>query len=87
MKNKQLARVNPGVVQAKIDSGRPLTLAELAVHTGYGYSTVRGWDWLPMLDGKVFYDDFVIARRRVTGLEAVPRSVARRSASNAGKCG
>ena len=56
-------------VRLKIELDKPLTKQELATYLGVGYSTVKGWPWLPMIGEKLFYSDFLIARRQYLGLE------------------
>ena len=80
MKNKQLAHIDANEVERKIAADKPLTLAELATHLEVAYSVVKSWDWLPLISRKVFYADFIIARRRFTGLEPDPRVALRRPA-------
>ena len=83
--NKQLAHIDAGTVRTKIDSGQPITLAELAVFTSYAYSEVRTWRWLPLVGGRLFWDDFILARRIRSGLLPDPRIAANRPKSTAGK--
>lgn len=84
--NKQLKAIDAKVVAAKVNAGKALTLAELSVHIGVGYSQVRAWK-LPLLAGKIFYDDFTLWRRRKLGLESGPQTPAHRQRATAGKCG
>lgn len=85
--NRQTAHIDRNEVAAKVTNGQALSLAELSVYTGVAYSVVRSWHWLPKIGGFIFFDDFVIARRRATGLEPDPRIVVRRPRSNADKFG
>lgn len=85
--NKQTANIKIADVDKKIAAGEPLTDKELSVKTGYAYSIVRDWNWLPRLHGKTFWDDFVMARRFQTGLLPDPRIALRRRKSTAGISG
>ena len=42
-------------VRARAKHGMALNLQELAIATGYGYSTIRGWheNGMPLLDGRI----------------------------------
>lgn len=42
-------------VRARAKQGMALNLQELAIATGYGYSTIRGWheNGMPLLDGRI----------------------------------
>lgn len=83
---KQLLTVQQEEARAKAARGEGLTLKELAVVTGMSYGAVRSWD-VPTLSGKVFYDDFVLWRRRQSGLELSPAAVASLARQGAGKSG
>jgi hypothetical protein len=83
--NQQTAHIKRAAVVTKIDGRQPITKAELSVFLGVAYSLVRSWEWLPMLGGLIFYDDFIEARRRRVGLADDPRIGARRRKSSAGK--
>jgi hypothetical protein len=83
--NRQTAHISRAAVNDKVIAGKPITKAELSVQLGVAYSLVRSWEWLPMLGGLIFYDDFIEARRRRVGLADDPRIGARRRKSNAGK--
>lgn len=52
------------IVRARM--GLALNLQELAIATGYGYSTVRGWhdNGMPLLDGKITRKEALGWRRR-----------------------
>ncbi len=56
---------------ALVDCGFVLSLRELAVATGYSYSSFRGWKrmGLPILSGRVTWDDFQSWKRKKFGLE------------------
>lgn len=88
-REKQLQRIDRKKVLAKIARGEQINLKELAVYCGQGYSVVRAWQdqGLPILGGKLFLDDFVIWRRRKTGLESAPAAFVRRVARAADRSG
>jgi hypothetical protein len=65
---KRLRYVSQEQARDKVLRGQALNLKELALVTGFSYSAVRSWS-LPVLSGKIFYDDFVLWRRRQSGLE------------------
>jgi hypothetical protein len=46
--------------------GMALNLQELAIATGYGYSTVRTWhdNGMPLLDGRITMKDALVWRKR-----------------------
>jgi hypothetical protein len=48
-------QLSPEEIMIRARGGMALNLKELAVATGYGYSTVRGWhlNGMPLLDGKI----------------------------------
>jgi hypothetical protein len=71
--NKQTAHINPKVVAAKVARGHAITVAELSVHIGVSYCTVRSWRWVPKIGRLIFWDDFVIARQRAAGLLQIER--------------
>lgn len=81
-REKQLQGIDRAKVLAKVKRGESITLKELAVYCGQSYSPVRAWQnqGLPLLSGKIFIEDFVIWRRRMTGLEFAPANGARRAA-------
>ena len=65
----------PGSMRKKIDKdeilsrareGLALNLKELAIATGYGYSTVRGWhgNGMSLIDGKITRSEALAWRRR-----------------------
>ena len=63
-----------------------ITLPQLCKRIGVSYDVVREWDWLPMIGRKIFYDDFILARRQHLGLESsqhtnghLPKSTADKS--------
>jgi hypothetical protein len=89
MADKQLSQVKPEVVSGKVQQGYALSMLELAVATGYSYGTVREWKsrGLPLLDGKITFEDFQTWKRKQIGLESSPQKPARRQAPNVGKCG
>lgn len=72
--NKQLAHHDFAAVKAKADAGLALSLRELAVRTGFGYTQVRGWTLLglPLFQRKIFWSDFLAwkATRLETALAA-----------------
>lgn len=88
---KQLLTVNQEEAREKANRGEALTLKELAVVIGMSYGSVRSWTCgypsLPLLNGKVFFDDFVLWRRRKSGLELSPAAVASLARQGAGKFG
>ena len=51
---------------ARAREGLALNLKELAIATGYGYSTVRGWhhNGMPLLDGKITRSEALAWRRK-----------------------
>ena len=57
LKNEILARAREGLA---------LNLKELAIATGYGYSTVRGWHYngMPLLDGKTTRSEALAWRKK-----------------------
>lgn len=76
MSEKRLSKLDAEEVRAKAERNESLTLKELAVWTGFSYGVVRSWQnerfpFLPVLNGKIFPEDFVLWRRRRTGLESV----------------
>jgi hypothetical protein len=83
--NQQIAHIFRSAVEEKVKTGQPITKAELSVYLGVAYSVVRGWHWLPMLGGLLFFDDFTLARRMQLGLESDPRIVGHLRKSTAGK--
>src|SRR5438309_1230172 len=76
MSEKRLSKLDPQEVREKAERNESLTLKELAVWTGYSYEVVRSWQGelptFPLLNGKIFPEDFVLWRRRKTGLEFGP---------------
>jgi hypothetical protein len=88
-REKQLQGIDRRKVVAKVTRGESINLKELAVYCDQGYSVVRSWQdqGLPLLSGKIFIEDFVIWRRRKTGLESVPATAGRRAARAADKSG
>ncbi len=83
---KQLLTVNPDKAREKAQRGEALNLKELAVIIGMSYGVVRSWS-LPLLNGKLFMEDFVIWRRRQSGLELSPLAASSLSLQAAGKSG
>lgn len=71
MSEKRLSKLDAAEVRAKAERNESLTLKELAVWTGYSYNVVRSWQgdfpYLPMLNGKIFPEDFVLWRRNRMG--------------------
>lgn len=88
-REKQLQGIDRKKVLAKVKRGESITLKELAVYCGQSYSPVRAWQdqGLPLLSGKIFIEDFVIWRRRKTGLELPPASAVRQRARAADRSG
>lgn len=86
---KQLKAITKESVLEKAARNEALTLKELAVLTGYGYSLVRSWQnqGLPVLSGRVFPDDFVIWRRGRSGLQSGSDNGAHRLSLGVGKSG
>ena len=71
--DKQLAGVKLDDVQEKRRLDQALNAKEFAVLAGVCYSTAREWFRLPgfpVVQGVVFWEDFVQWRRRQTGLSA-----------------
>lgn len=68
---KRLRDVSEEHARDRALRGQALNLKELAIVTGFSYAAVRSWN-LPLLSGKIFYDDFVLWRRRQSGLEPPP---------------
>lgn len=87
MAEKLLSKIKIEDVLEKVRLGYALTLLELAVKTGYSYTTVRSWQLrgLPVLDGKVTFEDFQIWKRRQTGLESSPQKPSHPRGSTAGR--
>ena len=83
--NNQLSKVSIEGVQFKIDNGLALTAKEIAVKTGYCYHVVLSWK-LPLLSGKITWEDFQTWKMRRIGLEASHTPVARKK-SGAGRDG
>ena len=81
--------MNLKAVNTKVAFGFGLTLKELAVKTGYSYETARKWkgQGLPLLSGKITYEDFLVWKARHMGLESAPRKNERSRASIVGKSG
>jgi hypothetical protein len=69
--DKQLCGIELGDVLKKRQLAQALNAKEFAVLVGISYSTARGWFRLPgfpVIEGLVFWDDFVQWRRTQTGL-------------------
>jgi hypothetical protein len=73
--DKQLVTVDVKRALWKRDHGVGLNIDEFAVLSGYDYTRARKLDWIPRIDGKVFWDDFVLARRQRCGLLDPPEPV------------
>lgn len=90
MSERRLSKLDPAEVRAKAERNESLTIKELAVWTGYSYEVARSWQIcqeprFPLLNGKIFPDDFVLWRRRRTGLEFGPGIGAHPMMQSAGK--
>jgi hypothetical protein len=87
--NKQLAKIDPAKVREKAKNGQALTLKEAAVLYGYTYDCFLNWKAeLPLVGGKLFDADFIIWRRKKSGLESRPPAVTRPQAKVADRfCG
>ena len=59
-------KIDNDEVLARARDGLALNLKELAVATGYGYSTVRVWhsNGMPLLDGKITRSEALAWRRK-----------------------
>ena len=59
-------KIDKEEILARAREGLALNLKELAVATGYGYSTVRGWHYngMPLLDGKITRTEALAWRRK-----------------------
>ncbi|MBU6410866.1 MAG: hypothetical protein KGJ60_11815 [Verrucomicrobiota bacterium] len=71
-RDKQLRGIKLKEVFQKQRLGQALNVKEFAALAGLSYSTARGWfraKGFPAFNGKVFWQDFVIWRRRQTGIE------------------
>ena len=88
-KDKQLSDLNRATVMALVDAGFPLSLRELAVATGYSYTSVRGWKGmgLPILSGRVSWEDFLAWKRIKLGLESSRPAAANPQPPVIGNCG
>lgn len=64
----QLRRILFDAVMEKVSRDQALTLKELAVWTGFSYSSVRAWGDLPIINRRIFPQDFILWRRRKSGL-------------------
>lgn len=86
-REKQLQGLDRLEIVQKAKGGMALSLKELAVFCGFSYAVVRGWakEGLPVINGGTFIDDFVIWRRRKTGLESAPEVASRRPVRASGK--
>jgi hypothetical protein len=53
-------------VRARAKQGMALNLQELAIATGYGYSTVRTWhdNGMPLLDGRITMKEALVWRKQ-----------------------
>lgn len=58
-------------VRQRAREGLALNLQELAIATGYGYSTVRRWhdNGMPLLDGRITRSDALAWRKRFERLK------------------
>lgn len=64
--DKQLKGIDIVVVRRKRDADQALNIKEFAVLAGISYSVARDWfhtTGFPALQGKVFWQDFVLWRR------------------------
>ncbi len=88
-RNKQLAAIDVESVRLKVQHEQGLTLAEASVYYDLPYSSLRAWkrEGLPLVAGKLFHSDFVIWRRRLTGLESMPQAAVHPSGRGVGKSG
>ena len=71
-RDKQLCGIELGDVLQKRRLDQALNAKEFAVLVGVSYSTARGWFRLsgfPVVQGLIFWDDFVQWRRVHTGLD------------------
>ena len=59
-------KIDKEEILARAREGLALNLKELAVATGYGYSTVRGWHYngMPLLDGKITRGEALAWRKK-----------------------
>lgn len=80
MPSKQLSSIDAKLVSAKVETGFPLTLKELAIASGYSYEIVRRWKGrgLPILDGKITFADFLTWKNRCTGLDSEQQKPSKR---------
>jgi len=65
-RDKQLRGVTLQAVRLKRDRDQALNVKEFAVLAGFSYSVARQWFQLPgfpVIQGKVFWQDFVLWRR------------------------
>lgn len=87
--DRQLKTINANKVRAKAQRDMALTLKELAVWKGVGYSIVRSWqnDGLPMLGGYVFPSLFNLWAQSKTGLLSANGNEAHRSPPTVDKFG
>lgn len=80
--DKQLSNIRLESVIAKIAAGLTINLKELSVRTGINYTEVRAWRHavppLPLIGGKLFYEDFLLWKARKLGLESGPHTSGRR---------
>lgn len=70
---KQLESLDRYAVFEKVGRNEALTLKELAVWTGFGYSEVRTWrgEWnFPLFHGRIFPEDFTLWRQGNLGLRS-----------------
>jgi hypothetical protein len=85
--DKQLETIDAAAASEKASSGKALTLRELAVVTGLGYSAVRQLSrrpGFPLLAGRVWHRDFELWRHSILGIGA-PNTAERRRPSIAGR--
>lgn len=88
--DKQLATVDPQEVQARIAADQGLSLKQFAVAAGVCYEKARDFSrkpGFPMIDGFIFYSDFVLWRRKQAGLAQLQPTASRPSSATAGKHG
>ncbi len=86
--DKQLASVNLEKVRAKALAGQAMSLKEAAVFYGLSYDFFRTRKaQLPLVGEKLFHEDFILWRRRQTGLVSRPQAAKHRPAIGADRFG
>jgi hypothetical protein len=73
-RDKQLTGIKLQAVLQKQRLGQALNIKLFAVLAGISYSTSREWFQMrnfPALNGRVFWDDFVMWRQRQTGVSSL----------------